>query len=456
MPSVELKWHEIPSARPSVEQLGFVTDLSHRNIGMFGGYGSGKTHAAAYKALVLSSINVGCTGGLVGPDFPALFEDLIPAVEMICDASGIEHVLRADYKKLDILIPAWNGRLKLASADKPKMMRGPNWAFAVGNEPGLWSLEAWRSFSSRVREPAAAFQQIALAGTPEGFNWLYEETVEKHPNAPLGLDPDWRIWFADTEHATWLDPAYVADLKAKYPSDLVDEKIHGRFVNVGASSAYSAFNRAKHVVRKAFDPNLPLSLCLDFNIAPAIAVVHQAVPHPELGKVIYALDEVMIPRGAVQEVIREFLRRWQPVLRGRVDVIGDATGASKHATGLSCYEEVFRVLKTAAVEWSNRTPAANPPVSDRVAIVNGALERGRYFVDPKCEHLIKDLEQVRYKPGTRELDKSNPLRTHLSDAAGYDLYSHFGGVGVVPSLGIVRAEAADRPWARRELPPWRT
>ena len=40
-------------------------------------------------------------------------------------------------------------------------------------------------------------------------------------------------------------------------------------------------------------------------------------------------------------------------------------------------------------------------------------------IDPRCKELIKDLEQVALKEGTRELDKSNKDLTHMTDALGY-------------------------------------
>ncbi len=42
------------------------------------------------------------------------------------------------------------------------------------------------------------------------------------------------------------------------------------------------------------------------------------------------------------------------------------------------------------------------------------------MVAPKCVELIRDLEEVVYKPGTTVIDKDrDPKRTHLSDALGY-------------------------------------
>ena len=80
----------------------------------------------------------------------------------------------------------------------------------------------------------------------------------------------------------------------------------------------------------------------------------------------------------------------------------------------------------------------NPPVSDRVNAVNGALcsfgdghhraGQRQLFVDPKARELITDLEEVRWKVDAhgrtrQEIDKTNPRRTHTSDALGYMIWT---------------------------------
>ncbi len=48
------------------------------------------------------------------------------------------------------------------------------------------------------------------------------------------------------------------------------------------------------------------------------------------------------------------------------------------------------------------------------------------MVDRKFRELIKDLEQVSYKPDSGQIDKeSDSERTHLSDALGYLLWQEF-------------------------------
>jgi hypothetical protein len=79
-------------------------------------------------------------------------------------------------------------------------------------------------------------------------------------------------------------------------------------------------------------------------------------------------------------------------------------------------------------------PSANPPVKDRINCVNARLrnhaDQRRLLINPNCKHLIKDLEQVCWKADPHgsalaELDKSDPLRTHVSDALGYFVAREF-------------------------------
>ena len=52
--------------------------------------------------------------------------------------------------------------------------------------------------------------------------------------------------------------------------------------------------------------------------------------------------------------------------------------------------------------------------------MNNNLSKGNIVIDPKCKNLIRDLEQVVLKEGTREIDKaSNSDLSHISDALGY-------------------------------------
>ena len=93
-------------------------------------------------------------------------------------------------------------------------------------------------------------------------------------------------------------------------------------------------------------------------------------------------------------------------------------------TGYSDYQVIRNYFGARRAKVSYRVPKANPPVRDRVALMNARLCNARgevqLFVDPKCRELIADFEQVSYQEDSTQIDKDKDRRrTHLSDALGY-------------------------------------
>lgn len=431
---LRLQWQDPHDPRrahfkPSPQQAEFIRDRQHWLKFLIGGYGIGKTHALGYHAVLGLFVNRGTTGGAIGETWEKVRQDLLPAVQSILDWSGVEY----KHHKTEhwIHVPAWRSTVQFMSAEEPDRIKGQNWAWAVGNEPGLWREDAFLNTIARLRVPCA-WKFFALGGTPEGFNWLYRHAI-KEPGQEVftGRHPEVRVWNADTRDSFWLDQSYAQRIIDRYPPDLVDEKIKGMFTHVGVGAIYPHFSDA-NIQPVTRDRALRLVLMLDFNIAPAVALLGQHRPHPRLGIVVEVLREVWMRRGTTADVISEVCRvvadedlidKHDCVL----EVIGDQTGESTHATGAVCYDEVFRVLHEHGIGWENRTPRKNPPRKDRYAIVNGALYHGRLVIHPGCERLGEDFREVTYKEGTL-LPDAGPLgdKTHLSDACGYDVFSVFG------------------------------
>ena len=62
-------------------------------------------------------------------------------------------------------------------------------------------------------------------------------------------------------------------------------------------------------------------------------------------------------------------------------------------------------------------------------LLNQAGDR-RLLIDPRCKHLIPDFERVHWKTDPsgnafNDIDKSDPVRTHTSDALGYMIAAQF-------------------------------
>jgi hypothetical protein len=140
------------------------------------------------------------------------------------------------------------------------------------------------------------------------------------------------------------------------------------------------------------------------------------------------LDEIYLTTSSTPEVCEEFSRRYDDH-RGGVRVYGDASGEQRHSVSrFSDFELIRQFLNdNKHLRGAVRTRRSNPPVRDRINLVNASLQSAdggsRLFVNRQCRRVIRDLEQVSYKPDSGVVDKdSEPDLTHLSDALGYLLW----------------------------------
>jgi hypothetical protein len=189
---------------------------------------------------------------------------------------------------------------------------------------------------------------------------------------------------------------------------------------------------------------------LDFNVDPMCSVICQieewkrtpwATASYEVKKTLRVLDEIVLPNSNTVEAAEEFIVRMKKLNRGAgqssIAIYGDASGNSRSSrssrTDYELIRDVFR--KYPGISIQLRQNRANPLVRDRVNTMNNALcsasNEHSVLIDPQCRELIKDLRQVRWKRDaagnpTPELDKSDPQRTHVSDALGYLVASEFG------------------------------
>jgi hypothetical protein len=121
----------------------------------------------------------------------------------------------------------------------------------------------------------------------------------------------------------------------------------------------------------------------------------------------------------------------------QLSIYGDASGDSRHTSASRTDWQIVRDFMdrhAADFRSSILVRSTNPPVKDRTNCVNAVLKNhyGQYRlkIDPKCKYLIHDLEQVCWRTDANdnplmELDKSDPMRTHISDALGYMISFEF-------------------------------
>jgi len=427
-------------------------------VALVTGLGGGKTWIGTHYAETKALANPGVKGLVFANTYKQLrgatVDRLIQHLE--------EHGVRYDFNRSEMLLTLEKEcQIFLRSMENYDDIRGIEFGWAYGDEVRDMVEEAIDVVVGRLRDKRCDAIQLRLTTTPAGLNWIYERFVVKVAAAQKALHEaggdiekvsrsirrylSYRLIHASSFENPHLPEDYLLTLDT-YDPQLRKQEALGLFVNVYAGNAYKSFSREHNVRPCPYDPLLPIRICFDFNASyPAPMGCNIGQVH---GSEAWMVDEISIQGGTTPQVIEEFIRRYGDTgidHRAPIKVYGDATSKRLSTqTGKSDYSIIMQGLreKFEYVELMVRKKS-NPLVVDRVASTNARLcdgkRRRRLFADPKCVELIADWERVTWKPGVRQLEKGNALRTHHSDATDYFVHEEWpllmGGTAGVNSRG---------------------
>lgn len=381
--------------------------------GFSGPIGSGKSAALCQEAIRLSYLNPGRTGLIGSPTYPMLRDStLLALLETLNDNEIPFELNKADYV---LTMKDTGSRILLRAVDEFERLRGTNLAW-FGLDELTYTLEgAWLRLEGRLRDPRAMRRCGFAVWTPKGFDWVYRKFVSRQVE---GYEA---VHAKPFENRFLLEqvPDFYERLRGSYDENFYRQEVLGDYLNVRGGLVYFAFDRERNVRRMKVDPARPVVWALDFNVDPMCSVVAQVQRSGEVS----VLDEIALRRATTEQACEEFEKRFGRPAAGVV-VYGDASGASMNTTGYSDYQVIRNYFGSRMAKVTYRVPKANPPVRDRVSLVNARLRNARdevqLFVDPKCRELIDDFEQVSYQEESTQIDKDKDRkRTHMSDALGY-------------------------------------
>jgi hypothetical protein len=321
------------------------------------------------------------------------------------------------------------GSIAVRGADNFDSLRGDGLDFLVLDEHASMDPRAWTEVlrpSLSDREGGALF-----IGTPKGFNHFH--TLY---NAAQTL-PGWETFQFTTEEGGNVALAELESATHELDEKTYRQEYQAKFENLTAGLVYYTFDRKVHVRKQEYDARAPIFWSLDFNINPMCSVIGQ-----QDGMFTRVLKELALPDSRTPAACEAFLAEtseWPSTWREplQVKVYGDATGSGRRSSASQTDWQIVREFFLAhqqRFKASYHFRSSNPEVKDRIACVNKRLktQAGEYFVriDPRCQQLIADLEQVHWKTDANgnslsEIDKSDPKRTHLSDAFGYMVEREF-------------------------------
>tara|TARA_Y100001938_G_scaffold32836_1_gene44995 strand:- start:23870 stop:25150 length:1281 start_codon:yes stop_codon:yes gene_type:complete len=389
------------------------------------GYGSGKTVAFVLKAILEAGRNPKKTILLAEPTFPMIRDVLQPTLEQTLEELNFQYNYRASEMKYTIIWKNGYSNIILRSAENYRRWAGLNLAgFGIDEAALLKDEKAWKMGLSRLRDGKHLSGWVTT--TPEGFNFVYDLWKDR-PGSGYALIK------GKTTDNKFLPQDFIDSLYENYDQKLISSYIHGNFVNLQYGTCYYGFDRSKNVEQVSYNSSLPIRIAMDFNVDPISCVLFQIYKKKPR---IRVFDEIQISHSGGQDLMTERLAKLikekypyenpnllQPKIK-KVDTTGhyicypDPAGKNRHTSALMSDHDILR-----RQGFGLRVKKKAPLVTDSVNAVNKAMEFT--IVDSKCKEFIKDLEQVVLKEGTREIDKSNSERTHLTDAFRYAIDYEF-------------------------------
>lgn len=267
----------------------------------------------------------------------------------------------------------------------------------------------------------------AFVSTPAGFDYFYD-LAEK-----ARTEPGWEFFAAPSTCNPLFTEAEFNAAKSEMSEAFFAQEILAEFRDLHSGSAYVNFSEENLTEVHPFapaglpiQPYAPVIVALDFNLSPMAWTLGQ-----KGGNRTHWFDEIYLKKSHTQEATLELIARVKQLpikCEPNLILIGDATGKAgqRAAAGKSDYAILEELLNQAGISYENRTPESNPPVKDRVNVVNTRLRAAdgtrAMTLNPRtCPNLKRDLQRVAWKSGASfTLDQTtNSELTHASDGVGY-------------------------------------
>lgn len=323
----------------------------------------------------------------------------------------------------------------------------------------LYGEDVWSAVvdeASRVSEDAYVALRTTLTATrgPVRYignlkgraNWFYKMSRK----AERGLIPDAhyaKITWRDAVAAGILDATEIEGAKRDLSASQFLELYEAEPQDL-AGRVYRDF-KAENVRDDIADLGGDVLIGMDFNVTPMSAVVASRAADE-----LHVWEEIVLTNSNTSEMVNEIksrLPRWQAQAQalekpGRtasprtVRVYPDPTGNQRKSSAAG--ETDFSLLRAGGFKVV--VSGGSPPVVDRINEVNAlscnAEGRRRLFVHPRCTALLEGLDNLTYKEGTSQPDKSLNIE-HSPDALGYLVHEEFPIIsrrgGTLSSLELV-------------------
>ena len=392
-----------------------------------GGFGSGKTFAGSLLGILLALKFPGVRG-LVGAQTYTLVRDTtlqsyFEHLENFGFVDGKDYEWSSTLQKLTFK----NGsEILFRHFDEPNKLKSLNLGFVEIEEMSDIPYDTFKMLLGRMRQRVKKIwknftYRIFGHTNPEMHRgWIYKTFIDNNT-------PNYRLITAPTTQNIYLPEGFCDELKKLY-----DEQYYNIFV-LAKNGEYNNglvikdFTDA-NIKNISYQPDMDLHISCDFNVDPMCWVL----AHKTDDKVFY-FDEIAMENTTTSKACEEFCRRY-PNHKGKIIINGDASGDNRSCTSeYTNYVIIKKKLLQYGYDADIQIKAFNPPIKNRIMAFNSKVRSADgdicLFVDKKCEKLLYNIYNLRYKEGSSRIDvptyqqikQSKELKflSHPIDAASY-------------------------------------
>lgn len=392
-----------------------------------GGFGSGKTFAGSLLGILLCLKFPGVRG-LVGAQTYTLVRDTtlqsyFEHLDNMGFSEGYDYEWSNTLQKLSFK----NGsEILFRHFDEPDKLKSLNLGFVEIEEMSDIPYSTFKMLLGRMRQSKKpewknfTYRIFGHTNPEMQRGWVYNTFVEKKSE-------NYRLITAPTTENIYLPEGFCEELRKLY-----DEHYYNIFV-LAKNGDYNSGLVIKdftdeNIKEITYRPEMDLYISCDFNVDPMCWVL----AHKTDDKVFY-FDELAIENTTTAKAAQELCHRY-PNHKGRVIVNGDASGDNRSCTSeFTNYVIIRKTLAKHGYDADIRIRPFNPPIKNRIAAFNSKVRNADgevcVYVDKKCEKLLYNIYNLRYREGSSKIDlplyhqikqaKELKFLGHPMDAASY-------------------------------------
>jgi PBSX family phage terminase large subunit len=423
---------------PAQKEFLFNVGKYPRDIALYqGGYGSGKTFCGSLLGILICLKYPGVRG-LVGAQTYVLLRDTtMKQYFEHLDDMGFKIGLHYNYSKSEEKLTFSNGsEILFRHLQEPNKLKSLNLSFVELEEMSDTPEGTFKMLLSRLRqkikpewrENGFKYRLFGHTNPESSKGWIYKYFVEQKPD-------NYRLIQAPTTQNKFLEPDFVESLRDAYDESYYRINVLGEFGDYTSGLVVKGFN-SDNIKELKYLPNQPIHLTWDFNVDPMSLIV----AHKTNDKVFF-IDEFVLENATTQSTIDAFLERY-PNHKADIVINGDASGDNRSTQSeRSNYVIIRNALRRHYPNLNIRFDLRgfNPRIKNRIASFNSMVKtydgQRKILVDPKCEKLLYNIHNLKYKVGSDVVDvptyaqikTDNSLKflEHPFDAASYLVEYYF-------------------------------